>query len=164
MIKKILLILIMTLTIIPNNSFAGQKTALKNVPIVVEARQLIYDKNKHTAIYIGNVIVQHDRITITGDKLIIYFDKTGKIIEKVEMIGNVVLKSDQGNGKCDRLEYYPAQEKIVLIGNAELKKGKNVIVGDRIVAFKNGNVTVEGIKQKVKTIIFPGEAVNATVK
>ncbi|WP_457568238.1 lipopolysaccharide transport periplasmic protein LptA [Desulfurobacterium sp.] len=145
---------------------AGYSKTLKvrNLPIVVEARQLIYDKNKHTATYIGNVIVQHDNITITGDKLIIYFDKTGKLIEKIVMIGNVSLKSEQGNGRCERLEYFPAQEKIVLSGNAELKKGKNVIIGDRIVAFKNGDVTVEGIEQKVKTIIFPGEAVNATVK
>ncbi|WP_297445299.1 lipopolysaccharide transport periplasmic protein LptA [Desulfurobacterium sp.] len=163
MIKRLFLAVILVLTLLPHSGFA-RNTELKNLPIVVEARQLIYDKNKHTAIYIGSVIVQHDKITITGDKLIIHFDRTGKVIEKVEMIGNVTLKSEQGNGKCDRLEYFPAQEKIVLIGNATLKKGKNVIIGDRIVAFKDGNVIVEGIKQKVKTIIFPGETVNATVK
>ncbi len=161
--KKIILLLLLMLTTVSNTTFAEQIKTGK-LPIIVEARQLTYDKNKHKAIYIGNVIVQKGNITITGDKLILYFDKTGKLVEKTVMTGNVKFKGPQGEGTCKELEYFPGQEKIILIGDAKLKQKKNIIIGDRIIAFKNGNVTVEGIKQKVKTIIFPGENRNGTGK
>ncbi|SNR61716.1 lipopolysaccharide transport periplasmic protein LptA [Desulfurobacterium atlanticum] len=153
---KKLIILFITAVSLTLNVY-GKTAKNENFPLIVEARQLTYDKNKQIATYIGNVIVEKGDLTIKGDKLYLYFDKTGKVVEKAVMVGNVTFRWKQGSGKCDELEYFPGQEKVILKGNAQLKQGKNVIIGDRIVAFRNGNVTVEGIKQKVKTIIYPEE-------
>ena len=90
-----------------------------------------------------------------GDKLTVYFDKTGKFIEKIEVTGNVYIEDPRGKGWCDKLTYYPAQEKLILEGNAKLQQNKNMLLGDRIVAYKEGRIFVEGIKQKVKTVIYP---------
>ncbi len=130
---------------------------LKNQPIVIESQKLIYNKKEHKATYVGSVIAQKGDIVLKGDKLIVYFDKTGKVVEKVEVIGNVKMFKEKGEGTCNKLEYYPSEDRIVLIGDAKLKKEKNVVMGDRIVAFKDGTVNVEGVKQKVKTVIFTSE-------
>lgn len=134
------------------------KTIEKNsVPIVVESQKLAYNQQKHMAVYIGNVIAQRGKTIMKGDKLIIYFDPTDKYIEKIEVIGHVYIKDPRGEGWCDKLYYYPAEEKVVLIGNAKLKQEKNLVIGDKVVAYKDGRVTVEGIKQRVKTVIYPEE-------
>ncbi|TCK06650.1 lipopolysaccharide transport periplasmic protein LptA [Phorcysia thermohydrogeniphila] len=126
-----------------------------NLPIVIEAQKLSYNDSEKVAIYTGNVIAQRGNTVMKGDKLTVYFDKTGKFIEKIEVTGNVYIEDPRGKGWCDKLTYYPVQEKLVLEGNAKLQQDKNTVLGDRIVAYKEGRILVEGIKQKVKTVIYP---------
>ncbi|MEO2068576.1 MAG: LptA/OstA family protein [Desulfurobacteriaceae bacterium] len=128
-----------------------------HLPVVVEAQKLTYYKKKHLAIYVGNVIAQRGETIMKGDKLLVYFDKTDKFIKKIEIIGNVYIKDSRGEGSCEKLYYYPLEGKAVLIGNAKLQQGKNIVIGDKIIAYKDGRVLVEGIKQKVKTVIFPDD-------
>jgi len=151
------LILLLTLLLLPFSTLASQSFNSKSLPLVIEARKLTYDDQKKVATYIGHVVAQRGKTVMTGDKLLVFFDKTGKYIEKIEVIGNVHIVDPRGEGWCDILYYYPAEEKAVLIGNAKLKQGKNLIIGDRIIAYKDGRVVVEGIKQRVKTVIYPGE-------
>ncbi len=135
-----------------SSAFSG---SVGNVPIVVEAQKLTYNDKKKVATYIGSVIAQHGKTVITGDRLTIYFDPTGKHIRKIVVEGNVHVKDPRGEGWCKKLIYYPFEEKVVLLGDAKLKQGDNVIIGDRIVAYKDGRVEVEGVKQRVKTVIYP---------
>ena len=74
------------------------------------------------------------------------------------MEGNVSVEDPRGRGRCDKLIYYPYQEKVVLVGNAKLVQDKNVLIGDKIVAYRDGRVEVIGQKRKVKTVIFPKES------
>ncbi|RUM41962.1 MAG: lipopolysaccharide transport periplasmic protein LptA [Desulfurobacterium sp.] len=134
---------------------SGETIEKNSVPVVVESQKLAYNQQKHMAVYIGNVIAQRGKTIMKGDKLIIYFDPTDKYIEKIEVIGHVYMKDPRGEGWCDKLCYYPAEEKVVLIGNAKLKQEKNLVIGDKVIAYKDGRVTVEGIKQRVKTVIYP---------
>jgi len=148
---KFLLIFMLTLSF---PVFA--KTMEKDsIPVVVESQKLVYDQRKHTAIYIGNVIAQRGKTIMKGDRLIIYFDPADRYIEKIEVIGHVYIKDQRGEGWCNKLFYYPAEEKVVLIGNAKLKQEKNLVIGDKVIAYKDGRVTVEGIKQRIKTVIYP---------
>ncbi len=153
----IILITLLLISSLP--AISGTQTEL---PIVVEAQKLKYDDNKKVAVYIGSVIAQHGKTVMKGDKLTIHFDKTGKHITKIEITGHVHIKDERGEGWCKKLYYYPAQEKVVLEGNAKLKQGKNIVIGDRIVAYRDGRVSVEGIKQKVKTVIYPEESSGKT--
>ncbi len=129
----------------------------EKLPFVVESQKLFYNKQKRTATYVGSVVAQRGRTIIKGDKMVIYFDSTGKEIKKVIVTGNIYIKDERGEGWCKELVYFPYQEKVILKGNAKLKQDKNLIVGDKIVAYRSGKVEVEGIKRKVKTVIFPEE-------
>ena len=148
------LVLIAVLLLIPCVAFS--KTG-NSVPFVVEAQKLTYNDKQKVAYYVGSVIAQHGNTIITGDRLTIYFDPSGRHIRKIVVEGNVHIKDSRGEGWCKKLVYYPVEEKVILIGNARLKRQNNVVVGDRIVAYKSGEVNVEGIKQKVKTVIYPQE-------
>lgn len=132
--------------------------ASSSIPVVVEAQKLTYNDKEKVATYVGNVVAQHGSTVITGDKLTIYFDPTGKHIKKIVVEGNVHVKDPRGEGWCKKLLYYPFEEKVVLIGDAKLKQKGNLIIGDRIVAYKDGRVSVEGVKQRVKTVIYPEES------
>jgi len=151
---KRFLLLLLSLVAFSSSFAAGQRE-----PIVVESQKLNYNKKRHRAVYIGSVVAQKGDTILKGDKLIVYFDKTDRFVEKVEVIGNVRVFRQSGEGSCQKLEYYPSEEKIVLIGDARLKRDSNTVMGDRIVAFKDGTVSVEGVKRKVKTVIFTEKGV-----
>ncbi|RUM88877.1 MAG: lipopolysaccharide transport periplasmic protein LptA [Thermovibrio sp.] len=129
----------------------------ENLPIVIESQKLTYDNKKKVAHYIGSVIAQHGQTIITGDELTIYFDPTGRHIRKIVVKGHVHIKDPRGEGWCNELIYYPFEDKVVLIGDAKLKQKENLLIGDKIIAYRSGKVSVEGIKQKVKSVIYPEE-------
>ncbi len=156
--KRLLIFILLILA--PLGAYGQQKGELKvngELPVVIEARKLTYDDKEKVAVYVGSVVAQRGTTILKGDKLTIYFTKDGKEIKKIVVIGNVHIKDERGEGWCDRLIYYPLQEKVVLIGNAKLRQGKNILVGDQIVAYRSGKVEVIGTKSRVKTVIFPGE-------
>ena len=153
--KRLLPFLFVILT--TAGALSAQQPSEGSVPIVIEAQKLTYDDRQKVAVYIGSVIAQHGQTILKGDKLVVYFDKTGRQIKKIVVEGNVYIKDPRGEGWCQKLIYYPAQEKVVLIGDAKLKQGKNIVVGDQIIAYKDGRVEVIGQKKRVKTIIYPGE-------
>ena len=144
-------------------TFSWLTSYAQKIPIVVESQKLTYDDKKKIAIYTGSVIAQRGKTVMKGDKMVVYFDKSGKYVEKIEAVRNVEITDPQGKGWCDRLFYYPAQEKVILVGNAKLVQGKNVVVGDKIIAYNDGRVWVEGVEKKVKTVFYPEES-NATGK
>lgn len=150
--RKLLPVLV-TFVFVSSYSFAAS-----NIPVVVEAQKLTYSDKEKVATYVGNVIAQHGETVITGDELTIFFDPTGKHIKKILVEGNVHIKDPRGEGWCKKLIYYPFEEKVVLIGDAKLKQKDNLIIGDRIVAYRDGRVNVEGVKQRVKTVIYPEES------
>ncbi|ADU97116.1 lipopolysaccharide transport periplasmic protein LptA [Thermovibrio ammonificans] len=162
--RKVVFLFLTVLLVSPAVEFAHAGTPLKkievnkNLPVVVEAQELIYNDKKRQAVYIGSVVAQHGSTVITGDKLIIYFGPAKTRITKIVVEGNVHVKDPRGEGWCDELIYYPMQEKVVLLGNAKLKQGKNVLIGDKIIAYRDGRVEVVGLKQKVKTVIYPQES------
>ncbi|WP_456456114.1 lipopolysaccharide transport periplasmic protein LptA [Thermovibrio sp.] len=150
---RLIISIILFFCLLTVNSFSSEEK-VNSLPVVIEAQKLNYNDKKKIAVYIGNVIAQHGQTILKGDKLTIYFTPDGKEIKKIVVEGNVYLKDPRGEGWCQQLIYYPFQEKVVLIGNAKLKQGKNLIVGDRIIAYKDGRVEVIGIKERVKTIIY----------
>ncbi|WP_457678594.1 lipopolysaccharide transport periplasmic protein LptA [Thermovibrio sp.] len=157
--KRLLVFLFIFLTV---NSYGKSVERVNGLPVVIEAQKLTYNNKEKVAVYVGNVIAQRGKTILTGDKLIVYFTPDGKNIRKIVVIGSVHIKDARGEGWCDKLIYYPAQEKVVLIGNAKLKQGNNILIGDEIIAYRSGEVEVIGKGERVKTVIFPEGKVGAT--
>lgn len=75
--------------------------ALKTVPIHILADKVIYNKNNHTYIFTGNVIITRKKFTLKADK-VLYFYKTDFAIAT----GNVIVNSKGTVTKARKLKVY----------------------------------------------------------
>ncbi len=150
---KILYIFLSILTLTFTQSYAKQKHI---VPVVIEAKKLIFDKKQHLARYIGDVTIKRGDITIKAYELNIYLSKDNKI-ERIIALGNVRFKKGRdikGFSKKAILE----KDKLILEKNAKIQQKNNIIEGDIIIYnIKTGTVEVKGENERVRTIIFPEE-------
>ncbi len=114
------------------------------------------EKLKRLIVFKGNVVAEQKDMTIKSDELHIYYDESGKDVEKVVAIGNVRVVQGDKTATAKRAEYYKIEEKVVLTGNARLNEANNFVEGERITVYvKDGRSIVEGSqKGRVKAHIL----------
>ncbi len=127
----------------------------------ITSQKFIYDANKLSSVFIGNVSAIKGSDEIFADKLIVYFNKKKKPV-KLEALGNVRFKfkmdaNSTYQGKCDQLFYDIKTGDILLIGNAYIQKleTKESISGEKIKINRiTKNVEVVGSKKRPVNIIL----------
>lgn len=114
------------------------------------------EKLKRLIVFKGNVVAEQKDMTIKSDELYIHYDESGKDVEKVIAIGNVMVMQGDKTATAKRAEYYRIEEKVVLTGNARLNEASNFVEGEKITIYvKDGRSIVEGSeKERVKARIF----------
>ncbi|ACO04780.1 MAG TPA: lipopolysaccharide transport periplasmic protein LptA [Persephonella sp.] len=136
-------------------SFAYPQEEKKEEPILIEADELVYNKNENTAVYKGNVTVKKGNLTINAEKMIIYLSEEGDI-SRIYAEGDVRFKKGNRSGSSKKAEYIKDKDIIVLIDKAKLIQEKNIIEGDEIIYHLDTEVAeVKGKDNKVRTVIFP---------
>ncbi|WP_457622624.1 lipopolysaccharide transport periplasmic protein LptA [Persephonella sp.] len=145
--------LILSVLLIFNIAFSQEEK--KEEPILIEANELIYNKNENTAVYTGNVTVKKGDLTINADKMVIYLSEEGDV-SRIYAEGNVRFKKGNRSGSSKKAEYIKDKNIIVLIDKAKLIQDKNIIEGDEITYHLDTEVAeVKGKDNKVRTVIFP---------
>ena len=150
-----------------SSSFLFAEKADRDKPIEIEADTMTVDDAKNISIYTGDVILTQGTLLIKADELIVRQDKQGfqhstslgsPTTFKQKMEGS----SEYIQGKALRIEYDGHMEKIHLYKNAEVKRGKDIVVGDYITYDANAEVaqamsskTENGEKGRTKAIIKP---------
>lgn len=101
-----------------------------NQPVKIDSNTASYDDKDGISIYTGNVITVQGSLHIESDKLVIYFK--GGEIEKMVFTGKpTTFRQRPGEGKDEIYgegltgEYYPSQNKLVLIEEAIVSQGNN---------------------------------------
>ncbi len=151
---KVLLIFLFFLT---SFSFGQTNNEENKAPIVIEADSFEYDNKQKIAVYKDNVVVRKGDFTLWANLMHIYFDENSKI-KKIIAEGNVRFEKGLYKGKSEKATYEADKEIIKLIGNAQIRKGNNVLEGDEIDYFmKEDKAVVIGKNKKVRTIIIPEE-------
>lgn len=107
-------------------------------PIDVAADSAILDDKAGKAIYRGNVVLTQGTLKITADQLTIKAGPEGKV-EKVIATGELAQFTQIPNendkpieAEANTVEYYVAQEKIVLTENARVVQNENLFEGNII--------------------------------
>lgn len=129
----------------------------KNGPVVVDADNLDSFQKQGLAIFKGNVIARQNNSVQYADKMEVYTDSKTDKVERVVSTGNVrIITRDCRMGTAERTEYYDAEQRLVLIGNARVWKNSDVVTGERITIFiAEDRSVVEGGKQdRVKAIFY----------
>jgi len=140
------------------SSPAAPSTDGKNAPVTVNSDTLESLQKEGLAVFKGNVVARQDNAIQYADRMEVYTDAKTKSIERVVSTGNVrIITRDCRMGTAHRAEYYDAEQRVVLIGNARVWREDNVVTGERITIYlAEDRSLVEGGKQeRVKAIFYP---------
>lgn len=142
--NSIAIVLILFLT----GATAGAKSAPKGrEPIVITSKRMKADRLGDKVMFLGDVTLKKEDITLTSDSLIVFYDAVGKGVREIEALGNVVVRKDGRVALSNRALYSSKEEKIVLTGDARVIENENQLGGDRITLFiRDDRSIVEGGK------------------
>jgi len=130
----------------------------KNGPVVVDSDTLESMQKEGLSIFKGNVVARQNNSVQYADRMEVYTDAKSDRIERVVSTGNVrIITRDCRMGTASRTEYYDAEQRVVLIGNARVWRDSDVVTGERITIYlAEDRSLVEGGKQgRVKAIFYP---------
>jgi lipopolysaccharide export system protein LptA len=129
----------------------------KNGPVVVDSDSLESMQKEGLSIFKGNVVAKQNNSVQYADRMEVYTDSKTDRIERVVSTGNVrIITRDCRMGTASRTEYYDAEQRVVLIGNARVWRGADIVTGERITIYlAEDRSLVEGGKQeRVKAIFY----------
>ena len=129
----------------------------KNAPVIVDSDSLESMQKEGLSVFKGNVVARQNNSVQYADRMEVYTDSKTDRIERVVSTGNVrIITRDCRMGTASRTEYYDAEQRVVLIGNARVWRGADIVTGERITIYlAEDRSLVEGGKQeRVKAIFY----------
>lgn len=132
-------------------------------PVKIQADAANFDHIKGIALYTGNVTVDQGSRHLSADRLTIQRGTDNKI-KLMTAIGNPATFHSQadpnkpmGSGKANVIKYYPQQDLVDLMDNAELTQNGDTVTGPQIsYNFTTGNLnTKSSTKQRATVILQP---------
>lgn len=136
----------------------------KNGPVTVDSDQLENIQKEGLVVFTGNVVATQNGSTQWADRMEVYLDDKGDRITRTVSTGNVrIITRDCRSGTAKRAEYYDAEQRVVLTGDARVWQEENVVTGERITIFlaEDRSMVEGGAGGRVKGIFYPkreGEA------
>jgi lipopolysaccharide export system protein LptA len=130
----------------------------KNAPVTVDADQLENLQKEGLIVFTGNVVASQNNSTQYADRMEVYLDAKGENIVRTVSTGNVrIITKDCRMGTAKRAEYYDAEQRVLLIGNARVWREDNVVTGEKITIFlaEDRSVVEAGKQERVKAVFYP---------
>lgn len=112
-----------------------------------------YEENK--AIFHDRVVVEDPRMKMTADEMTVYFDPKSKDIEKVIAEGSVNFKKEDKSAKAAHAVYTALDGKVILTGSPMVKKGENVMTGEKITFYRDDSRMI--IEPSAKLILYSSD-------
>ncbi len=149
----------------------------ENPPITIRADRLEAFPDDNRAVFSGNVEAEQKGVKVIADRIEVFYESTDnpgsgiprksaeKRIDLITATGNVTIKFDGREATCEKAEYLPGTETIILSGQDVIIKSKdNRIIGNRIVIDqKTGKIAVDSDDAKQVEVFFSGQKVTDTI-
>jgi lipopolysaccharide export system protein LptA len=132
-------------------------TGKKGQPVTVDADQLESLQKEGLVIFTGNVVARQDGSVQYADRMEVYLDASGDRIVRTVSTGSVrIITKDCRTGTARRAEYYDAEQRVILIGNARVWQDDNVVTGERITMYmaEDRSVVEGGRQERVKAVFY----------
>jgi lipopolysaccharide export system protein LptA len=142
----------------PSPGAPGASQEGRNAPVTVDADQLENLQKEGLVVFTGNVVATQNSSTQYADRMEVYLDDKGNRIVRTVSTGNVrIITKDCRTGTAKRAEYYDAEQRVVLIGNARVWRDDNVVTGERITIYlaEDRSVVEGGQQERVKAVFYP---------
>ena len=154
-------------------AFAASETEKKDKEnpepqsIVIKSKTMEMNNALKMATFMGDVNATRDDFVITCDTMQVFYERMPALngrqeskpkLNRIIATGNVSInRSDGVQATAEEARYYQEDEKMVLTGDPSMKRGDDLVKGDRITIFlKEERSVVEGSEeQKVSVTISP---------
>ena len=142
----------------PRPDGAGVSQDGRSAPVTVDADQLENLEKEGLVVFTGNVVANQNSSTQYADRMEVYLDDKRNRIVRTVSTGNVrIITKDCRTGTARRAEYYDAEQRVVLLGNARVWRDDNVVTGERITIYlaEDRSVVEGGQQERVKAVFYP---------
>lgn len=131
------LLLSIFLMSISNALWAASNVSLEqdNTPVNIQSDSANFDEKKGLAIHQGHVLITQGSRLLSADHLEIYRNKEGKIQSIIAKGSPASFEANPDPnkpkifGQANTLQYYPKENKIILVDSAELKQEDKTLQG-----------------------------------
>lgn len=160
MIKRLLFLLIMLTSLCSSSVWSASRDSKEvspDGPIDITAERLDVDEQGGSAVFTGQVVVKQGDMTVYAEKLIVYRDRKSEQVERIEASGGVRVVQQDRVGTAQQATFYQQEEKLVLIGDAKVQQGQNLVSGEEIILFlkENRSLVKSGEDGRVRAVFFP---------
>lgn len=94
-----------------------------------------YENNR--AVFHQNVVVSDPRMKMTADEMTVLFESQSKSIDQVIASGHVRFRKEEKTAKAAHAVYTARDGKVILTGNPMVKKGEDIISGEKITFYRD---------------------------
>lgn len=120
-----------------------------------------YNYKTGIEIFSGHAKIVQATFQLMGDTIMIYNLPNTQTINKVVAIGQLaqydtlpVTQQPRTHAQAQRIEYYPAQKKVLLLGQGKVTQGENKFSGEHIEYQMDKQVVLSSPSKTTKTIII----------
>jgi lipopolysaccharide export system protein LptA len=127
-------------------------------PVTVDADQMEAFRKESLVVFTGSVVARHNDSVQYADRMEVYLDEKGERLLRIVSTGNIrIVTRDCRTATAKRVEYYDAEQRVELLGNARVWEGDNVVTGEKITLYLNQERSVvEGVgPERVKAVFQP---------
>lgn len=115
-------------------------------PIVITSLTMTADNRANSALFEGSVVASTDNMKIFSDRMLVYYDETGKVT-KIESDGHVKLLRGERIITSETAVYFAADEKLIFTGQPRALEGGSIVSGTRMIyMMKEDRYKVENSK------------------
>lgn len=143
--------------------------AENSTPIHIEADRMVSQEQDNSVVFIGNVDARQGGVTIRSDEMTVYYTQSdnkkkkqsSSQVKKLICKNNVEIVQDDWVGTGNRMDYFAAERKVILSGDAKAWQGQNMVAGKTITYYldeKRSIVEQDESKKgsgRVKAVIHP---------
>jgi len=118
----------------------------EELPIEIHSDSAQFDDKKGTATYLGNVVMQQGSRQLSSQSLIIKRDNHGKIESMVAKGTPATFQAKPSpekpliHGFANIIQFYPNQDKMILLENASLTQNEDTLEGDSLTYFVSKHI------------------------
>jgi len=133
--------------------------AEQRAPITISADSLEVNRKARVAIYQGNVAA-NDRgrgFSILADRIEFHFDDNMEEVQRATAAGNVRLSYGERRGVAERAEYFPGEQRAILLGHPKVWQENDVVTGCKItLLMREDRSQVDGCDgERVNAVLYP---------
>lgn len=127
-------------------------------PVTVDADRMERFGKEGLVVFTGNVVARQDSSVQYAERMEVYLDEKGdRILRTVSTGGVRIVTADCRTGTARRAEYHDLEQRVVLVGDARVWQGDNVVSGETITMYlaQDRSVVQAGKQDRVKAVFYP---------